>query len=157
MGSTVTAVEAQGKHLLIDFSNGLTLHTHLRMHGSWHRYRPWETWKRPADRAVAVIGTPNSVAVCFDAPTVELLETRAVALHPQLSTLGPRPAGARAGPGPGDRQPRAARAGRDARRGGAAGPVAAGRAGQRLPQRGALAGVGIPVRAAGPGGGGYPP
>jgi endonuclease-8 len=36
-----------------------------------------------------VIGTPNAVAVCFDAPTVELLDTRAVALHPQLSTLGP--------------------------------------------------------------------
>lgn len=89
VGATVTAVEAQGKHLLIDFSNGLTLHTHLRMHGSWHRYRPWETWKRPADRAVAVIGTPTAVAVCFDAPTVELMETRAVALHPQLSTLGP--------------------------------------------------------------------
>ena len=89
VGSKVTAVEAQGKHLLIDFSNGLTLHTHLRMHGSWHRYRPWETWKRPAARAVAVIQTPNSVAVCFDAPTVELLETRAIAFHPQLSTLGP--------------------------------------------------------------------
>ena len=89
VGSTITAVEAQGKHLLIDFSNGLTLHTHLRMHGSWHRYRPWETWKRPADRAVAVIQTPNAVAVCFDAPTVELMDTRAVALHPQLSTLGP--------------------------------------------------------------------
>ena len=89
VGSTITAVEAQGKHLLVDFSNGLTLHTHLRMHGSWHRYRPWETWKRPADRAVAVIQTPNAVAVCFDAPTVELMDTRAVALHPQLSTLGP--------------------------------------------------------------------
>jgi endonuclease VIII len=89
VGSTVTRVEAQGKHLLIDFSNGLTLHTHLRMHGSWHRYRPWETWKRSPSRAVAVIGTPNAVAVCFDAPTAELLETRALALHPQLSTLGP--------------------------------------------------------------------
>ena len=40
-GSTVETVEARGKHLLIGFSNGLTLHTHLRMHGSWHRYRPW--------------------------------------------------------------------------------------------------------------------
>jgi len=89
IGATIMSVESRGKHLLIDFSNGLTLHTHLRMHGSWHRYRPWETWKRPADRAVAVIGTPNAVAVCFDAPTVELMDTRAVAVHPQLSTLGP--------------------------------------------------------------------
>lgn len=88
-GATIVRVEALGKHLLIDFSNGLTLHTHLRMHGSWHRYRPWETWKRSPARAVAVIETPNAVAVCFDAPTVELLDTRAVPLHPQLSTLGP--------------------------------------------------------------------
>ncbi len=89
VGSRVTSVEAQGKHLLIGFSNGLTLHTHLRMHGSWHRYRPWERWRKSPDRAVAVIETPNAVAVCFDAPTVELIETRALALHPVLSTLGP--------------------------------------------------------------------
>lgn len=88
-GARVETVEAQGKHLLIGFSNGLTLHTHLRMHGSWHRYRPWERWRHGPERAVAVIETPNAVAVCFDAPTVELIETRALALHPVLSTLGP--------------------------------------------------------------------
>lgn len=88
-GSTVETVEARGKHLLIGFSNGLTLHTHLRMHGSWHRYRPWERWRHGPERAVAVIRTPTSVAVCFDAPTVELIETRALPFHPVLSTLGP--------------------------------------------------------------------
>jgi endonuclease-8 len=35
-----------------------------------------------------VIETPRAVAVCFDAPTVELLETRALALHPALRSLG---------------------------------------------------------------------
>lgn len=85
----VERVEARGKHLLIDFSNGLTLHTHLRMHGSWHRYRPGERWRRTPARAVAVIEVPGAVAVCFDAPTAELLDTRAVALHPRLAALGP--------------------------------------------------------------------
>ena len=31
-------VEAVGKHLMIGFSGGLTLETHLRMTGSWQLY-----------------------------------------------------------------------------------------------------------------------
>lgn len=88
VGATIESVEARGKHLLVGFSNGLSLHTHLGLHGSWHRYRPGERWHAPAHRAVAVLETPVQVAVCFDAPTVELLDTRAVALHPGLARLG---------------------------------------------------------------------
>ncbi len=89
VGAVVTAVEAAGKNLLIRFDNGLEVRTHLRMHGSWHRYRPGERWRRPAARARLVIEVPGSVAVCFDAPTVELFEQRAEGLHPGLSRLGP--------------------------------------------------------------------
>ncbi|MEO7119123.1 MAG: DNA-formamidopyrimidine glycosylase family protein [Candidatus Limnocylindrales bacterium] len=89
IGSRVTSVDARGKHLLIAFGNGMTLHTHLRMHGSWHRYRTGEPWRRGAARAVAVIEVPGAVAVCFDAPTVELLDTAALAIHPTMVALGP--------------------------------------------------------------------
>jgi endonuclease-8 len=89
VGATVTAVEAQGKNLLVRLDNGLELRTHLRMHGSWHRYRPGEPWRRPAGRAVLVLELPDAVAVCFDAPVVELLETRAERLHAPLAGLGP--------------------------------------------------------------------
>jgi endonuclease VIII len=89
VGATVTAVDAVGKNLLIRFGNGLELRTHLRMHGTWHRYRPGEPWRRPAGRAVLVIEVRDAVVVCFDAPVVELLETRAEALHPPLAGLGP--------------------------------------------------------------------
>jgi endonuclease-8 len=89
VGTSVTAVEAQGKNLLILFDNGLEMRTHLRMHGSWHRYRPGERWRLPPARARLVIEVPGSVAVCFDAPTVELFEQRAEGLHPALSRLGP--------------------------------------------------------------------
>jgi endonuclease-8 len=88
VGSTVDRVEARGKHLLIDFNTGLTLHTHLGLHGSWHRYRPAERWRRAPARAVAVLETDAAVAVCYDAPTVELMDTRAVAIHPGLRVLG---------------------------------------------------------------------
>lgn len=88
VGRTVDSVSARGKHLLVDFSNGLTLHTHLGLHGSWHRYRPGERWRRAPSRAVAVVENEDWVTVCFDAPTVELLETRAVGVHPGLKSLG---------------------------------------------------------------------
>ena len=89
VGSTVTAVEAIGKNLLIRFDNGLELRTHLRMNGSWHRYRPGERWRRPPARARLVLEVPGTVAVCFDAPVVELFETRAEGLHTALARLGP--------------------------------------------------------------------
>ena len=59
------------------------------MNGSWHRYRPGERWRRPAARARLVLEVPGAVAVCFDAPVVELLETRAEPVHPSLGRLGP--------------------------------------------------------------------
>jgi endonuclease VIII len=34
-GATIVGVDAIGKHLLIRFDNGTTLHSHLRMDGSW--------------------------------------------------------------------------------------------------------------------------
>jgi endonuclease VIII len=89
IGKRIDAVDTQGKNLLIHFEGGLELRTHLRMNGSWHRYRPGERWRRPPARARLVIEVPGSVAVCFDAPVVELFEQRAVALHPALSRLGP--------------------------------------------------------------------
>jgi endonuclease VIII len=89
VGSTVTAVDTLGKNLLIRSSNGLTVRTHLRMNGSWHRYRPAEPWRLPASRAALVLEVEDAVAVCFDAPVVEVFETRAQAIHPGLAPLGP--------------------------------------------------------------------
>jgi endonuclease VIII len=89
VGKRVDAVEAQGKNLLIRFDGGLELRTHLRMNGSWHRYRPGERWRRPPGRARLVLEVDGAVAVCFDAPVVELFEARAERVHPSLSRLGP--------------------------------------------------------------------
>src|SRR3954469_13725790 len=89
VGATVTGVDAQGKNLLLRCDNGLEIRTHLGMHGSWHRYRPGERWRRPPARARLIVEVPGSVAVCFDAPTVELFEQRAEVLHGALSRLGP--------------------------------------------------------------------
>ena len=89
VGSTVDVVEARGKHLLIGFSGDRWLRTHMRMKGSWHRYRPGEPWRLPARRAVCVLETDAAVAVCFDAPVVELLTDADLARHGTLRSLGP--------------------------------------------------------------------
>ena len=89
VGATVSRVEAQGKHLLIGFDNGLTIRSHLRMSGSWHRYRPGEAWRRPERQASAVLETAESVAVAFNTPVVELLSEADVRRSRPLRELGP--------------------------------------------------------------------
>ena len=89
VGARVTDVEPRGKHMLIRFDNGLTLHTHLRMGGTWHHYAPGEAWRIAAWKAKVVLEVPQHVLVCFNAPVAELMEDRAADLHPALATLGP--------------------------------------------------------------------
>jgi endonuclease-8 len=89
VGATVLSVEPRGKHLLIGFDNGLTLRTHLRMSGSWHRYRPGESWRRPNRQATAILETPTSVAVAFNTPVVELMTDGDLRRSRSLRELGP--------------------------------------------------------------------
>ena len=94
VGGRVDAIEARGKHLLIHLAppaggEPLVLHTHMRMTGSWHLYRPGEPWRKPARRARVVLQTEAFVAVCFNAPVVALLEAAQLRRHPELARLGP--------------------------------------------------------------------
>lgn len=93
VGRSVVGVEARGKHLLIRFEGGLVLHTHLGMHGSWHRYPPGTAWHRPEAQARAVLEVPGAVAVAFRVTTLELLSERELSAHPRLGRLGPDLAG----------------------------------------------------------------
>ncbi len=88
-GERIQRVAARGKHLLVRCSGGLTLHTHMRMSGSWHLYRPGERWRRTRGAMVVTMGTADVDAVCFAAPVVELLTDAEVERHPVLAALGP--------------------------------------------------------------------
>jgi endonuclease VIII len=70
-------------------SDGLTLHTHQQMTGSWHLYAPGERWRKSPRAARVVLAVPGAVAVCFASPVVEVLDARAEARHPALRRLGP--------------------------------------------------------------------
>ena len=88
-GRRIESVTSRGKHLLIAFSGDLTLHTHMRMNGSWHIYRPGERWQRPLRDMRIVVATGNFVAVGFNIPVAALLTERELARHEQLRSLGP--------------------------------------------------------------------
>src|SRR5262245_8084692 len=89
VGRTIDGVTARGKHLLIAFSGGLTLHTHMRMNGSWHVYPTGARWQRPARDMRVLVGTADAVAVGFNVPVAELVTPRQLAQHEQLRALGP--------------------------------------------------------------------
>jgi endonuclease-8 len=89
VGARVVSIEPIGKHMLMRFDNGLTLHTHLRMGGTWHRYAPGERWRMAEWKARVVLEVAEHVVVCFNAPVAELMDDRAVKLHPALRSLGP--------------------------------------------------------------------
>lgn len=75
-GSVVREVRPAGKHLLMRFEHGDTLHSHLRMDGAWHVYEPDARWRRPAHQARAVLATADRVAVGFNLHDLRLLPTR---------------------------------------------------------------------------------
>ena len=89
VGQTVAGVEARAKHLLVRFRSGDVLHTHMRMTGSWHVYPAGERWRKPGWQARVVLEAGDRVAVCFNAPVVELLSTAEVDQHPSMARLGP--------------------------------------------------------------------
>jgi len=88
VGRTVSSVASRGKHLLTRFDHGLTLHTHFRMDGSWHLYRPGDPWRGGPDWQVRVVlGTAVRRAVGYRLPVVDLLPTTAE--HTVVGHLGP--------------------------------------------------------------------
>jgi endonuclease VIII len=89
VGCTVETVETFGKHVLLRFDSGHVLHTHLRMTGSWHVYSVGQEWRRPERQAGLVLTCGDRLAVCFNAPVVELLGPEAQHVHPALMNLGP--------------------------------------------------------------------
>ena len=116
-GRTIEAVEARGKHLVMHFSGDLTgsdaalsraapggpvgarlqfawrgplaLRTHMRMHGSWHVYRPGERWQRPPREMRVLVATAAFVAVGFNIVDAEFEAASAVGTRDAIADLGP--------------------------------------------------------------------
>ena len=72
IGQTITQIEARGKWLLIHFSGGSILATHMLMSGSWHIYKPGDPWQEKASNARIVIETADYLAVGFRIPIARM-------------------------------------------------------------------------------------
>jgi endonuclease-8 len=89
VGRTVEKVQAQGKWLLMYFSGGLILLSHMLMSGSWHIYRPGETWKRRRYDMRVVIATPKILAVAFNVPIAEFHTAASLTRREGFKSVGP--------------------------------------------------------------------
>lgn len=87
-GSTLTAVESRGKHLLLRFSGGLVLHSHLGMRGSWALQAPGERWRGPAASAWIAISSGAAEAVNFNGTSMRIVREAELARDPRLARLG---------------------------------------------------------------------
>ena len=89
-GRTVLEVVSRGKHLLLrcDGDPHLTLHSHLRMEGSWHVHRTGEPFRsRPASGVRAVLETASWTAVGHKLGMLDLVRTDEE--HTLVGHLGP--------------------------------------------------------------------
>src|SRR6202046_4322002 len=87
-GRAVRAVDAHGKHLFLRFEGDLTLHSHLRMSGSWSVLRRGQRWRRAAHRAWRVLRSEQWEIVEFDGPVLELMRESRTRFDRRLATLG---------------------------------------------------------------------
>jgi len=93
-GQLVSSVEARGKWLLIHFSGGGTLATHMLMNGSWHIYRHGERWQQPRFNMRIVIENTQYIAVGFKVPVAEMHTAQSLARDrrfpaPAIDVLNP--------------------------------------------------------------------
>jgi endonuclease VIII len=79
VGQTIQHIEARGKWLLIHFSQGNILATHMLMSGSWHIYRPGEPWQESPRNARIVLETADFVAVAFRVPLARIYTQQSLA------------------------------------------------------------------------------
>jgi endonuclease-8 len=73
----------------MQFSGGLVLRTHMRMNGSWHIYRPGESWRKPRRDMRIVVATADFEAVGFNIPVAEFIRERDMTRNRELRRLGP--------------------------------------------------------------------
>ena len=94
-GQAVRRIDTHGKHLFLRFggdedaAGDLTIHSHLRMTGSWGTYRHGQRWRRAPRRAWLELRTEAGVVVQFDGPVLELITSARSRFDRRLALLGP--------------------------------------------------------------------
>jgi endonuclease-8 len=71
-GEVMHEVVSRGKHILARVGE-YSIHSHLKMEGSWELYRPGARWRHPAFQARIVLETADWVAVGFQLGTLDIV------------------------------------------------------------------------------------
>ncbi len=88
-GRAVRSVDAHGKHLFLRFEGDLTIHSHLRMTGSWRVLRQGRTWPRSPQSAWLVLTRGAHEVVQFNGPVLDLMTESRTRFDQRLAALGP--------------------------------------------------------------------
>jgi len=88
-GRAVSSVDAHGKHLFLRFEGDLTVHSHLRMTGSWRVLSRGSRWPRSPRAAWLVLRRGDHEVVQFDGPVLELMTESRARFDQRLAALGP--------------------------------------------------------------------
>ena len=86
VGRTVLETVSRGKHLLTRVSDGVTVHSHLKMEGRWDVQDAGRPWHRPEHEARVVLGTATTDAIGFSV-LVDVVATESE--HTLVGHLGP--------------------------------------------------------------------
>ena len=86
-GQHVDRVESRGKWVLIYFSGGGILVTHMLMNGSWHIYRPGEPWQQPGRNMRIVLENNLCQAVGFRVPVAQIHTAASLARDRRIPAL----------------------------------------------------------------------
>jgi endonuclease-8 len=87
-GQSVDRVESRGKWLLVHFSGGATLVTHMLMNGAWHLYRIGERWRKPTRDMRIVLENRDYQAVAFTVPVARFYTAQALAREKRIPPPG---------------------------------------------------------------------
>lgn len=88
VGQTIRGAESRGKNLLIHFSEGETLHSHLRMDGRW-LFRAARTWPAAYGDLNIVIGLGDVALLGYELPVLRWVNLERLADNDPLRRLGP--------------------------------------------------------------------
>ncbi|MDQ2623211.1 MAG: hypothetical protein M3Y45_09270 [Actinomycetota bacterium] len=88
VGLELEEAESRGKHLLLHFHGGLTLHAHMGMNGSWYVYEPGQAWRRSKKSAWLIMDLGGLEVVQFGGPTMRLVRRVELGRDSRLASLG---------------------------------------------------------------------
>lgn len=88
VGWSITGASARGKNLLIEFSSGETLHSHLRMDGKWHLRQAAPLPQAYGDLNM-VIGFPQVALLGYQLPLLRWVDLQRLPASDPLRALGP--------------------------------------------------------------------